>query len=269
MKKNDLVKALLRPHAVRNAVVFSMREDYFADLAVHVPLSHGLSCPVSQLGHVLSFSEIFVQNGYEPVRPHWPKWPRRWVDLGCHAGYFSLWLEWQRQQAGEGAPGQALLVDANSTSTLAVAKVAQANHLEKQWTFFRGLIDARSGEQAFFERPFMASSAQPDFAGQKAVRIPTLTANEIIRLFPGPYDLIKIDVEGAEWDFLAQYASVYSQTRWLLIEWHVFPGRPDENEFARRLVAAGFGPPAVITPAHESATASGTVRAGVWLCERA
>ncbi len=268
MKKNDLVKALLRPEAIRNAVVFAMREDYFADLAVHIPLSHGLTCPLFQLGHLLSFSEIFVQNGYEPVRPHWAKWPRRWLDLGCHAGYFSLWLEWQRRQHGQAEAGEALLVDANSTSGPAVGQVAEVNHLGAQWKYLRGLIDARVGEQAFFERPFMASSTQPDYAGQKAVQLATLTAAEIQRQFPGPYDLIKIDVEGAEWDFLAHYAPVYTQTRWLLIEWHVFPGRPDENEFARRLTAAGFGLPAVITPAHESASASGKVRAGVWLCER-
>ena len=41
-----------------------------------------------------------------------------------------------------------------------------------------------------------------------------------MRLLPPPYDLVKIDIEGAEADFLRAYPKVLSATRHLLMEWH-------------------------------------------------
>jgi hypothetical protein len=35
-----------------------------------------------------------------------------------------------------------------------------------------------------------------------------------------PYDLVKIDVEGAEYDFLLPYNEILSSTNSLIIEWH-------------------------------------------------
>ena len=37
---------------------------------------------------------------------------------------------------------------------------------------------------------------------------------------PPPYDLIKCDIEGAEWDFMQNYGAVIRKTNFLLLEWH-------------------------------------------------
>ena len=35
-----------------------------------------------------------------------------------------------------------------------------------------------------------------------------------------PYDLIKCDIEGSEWEFLNNYQNLIKKSKYLLLEWH-------------------------------------------------
>ena len=37
---------------------------------------------------------------------------------------------------------------------------------------------------------------------------------------PGPYDLVKVDIEGGEYEFLSHYKEVLAQAKYLILEWH-------------------------------------------------
>ena len=63
----------------------------------------------------------------------------------------------------------------------------------------------------------------------------TLSAEDLLAALPPPYDLIKLDVEGAEYDFLEGYGAVLAQTRFLLLEWHAAPGDARGPERLRAL----------------------------------
>jgi hypothetical protein len=50
--------------------------------------------------------------------------------------------------------------------------------------------------------------------------VPIIDQETILQVIAPPYDLVKIDVEGGEYDFLAAYDKILQSTSYLVIEWH-------------------------------------------------
>ena len=255
--------------AVRNRVVFDLRQRHEADLAAVVPLSHGLSCPVFSAEHWYSFSEIFLQGEYDSVLERIPP-PARWLDLGCHAGYFSLHLAWQLRRRGLGSRVEALLVDADGRMKEPVKRMLAANQLNAAMRFAHGAIAQGAGETSFAQRSHMSSSllSAESVGAQTAARVPLLDEESLMRLLPPPYDLVKIDIEGGEADFLSAYPSILSATRSLLMEWHSWHSGGGGAERLRELARErGFDAQVEISPARSVESPAGG-SCGVWLLSR-
>jgi FkbM family methyltransferase len=169
-----------------------------------------------------SFSEIFIDGIYDEMLLNGAgPLPSRWLDLGCHAGYFSLWLECRRRHQGLLANSAAFLVDADARRLPGLARLLELNRLAPRWNFAHGAICAGEGRHVFYQRSVMASSAAPDAADPgQSVSVPILTPALLLEKFPPPYDLIKVDIEGGEVDFLAHYETVWRHARAILLEWH-------------------------------------------------
>jgi FkbM family methyltransferase len=237
-----LLRPLLAFGPLRRRLALALRMHHFADLDVLLPLSCQLNCPLALEQDLLSFSEIFFRGEYDLLLGQGPL-PERWLDFGCHAGFFSLWLEWQRRRAGALAGrSSALLADADSRRFASVTRLLEFNQLSAQWKFLPGVIAAGTGERTFYERSYMSSSANPVGAEVgRAVSIPILTAERLRAIFPPPYDLIKLDIEGGEVDFLDHYEPIWREARQILLEWHGLQlGPGGENDLGVRLRAGGF-----------------------------
>jgi FkbM family methyltransferase len=237
-----LLRSLLACAPLRRRLALALRLSYFSDLELSLPLSHGLHCPIFREDDNYSLAEIFVNDIYAELPASGPL-PARWIDLGCHAGYFSLWLEWRRRRQGLPAGGSsALLVDADARRSPGLSRLIALNHLGSSWQFTQGAIAAGHGSKTFFERGVMASSTTPNTQDPgTAVTVPILNPERLRQLFPPPYDLIKVDVEGAETDFLAHYEPVWRDARQILLEWHASALGPAGVEGLRsRLRAGGF-----------------------------
>src|SRR6186713_1284062 len=89
------LRTILGWNWLRKRVAFALRQSYYEAFEIRVPLVAGLTAPVVSQEAWLSFSEIFLQGEYAAVWRAVPL-PDRWIDLGCHAGYFSLYCEQQR-----------------------------------------------------------------------------------------------------------------------------------------------------------------------------
>ncbi|MEI7729513.1 MAG: FkbM family methyltransferase [Verrucomicrobiota bacterium] len=206
--------------AWRRRLIFQIKLHYAPELDIRVPLGQGLCCPPFNEDIGSCFSEIFLGREYDNLLEKMPM-PQCWVDMGCHAGFFSLWLLWQRRRQNANGICAALLVDADRQHEAWLERLIRINGLDQQWTFQLGAIANEPGECEFVERGYMASSLKA-IDGQigTVARVKVLTAIEIARKFPGPYDLIKLDVEGAEYEFLSSYSDLTRQARYLLVEWH-------------------------------------------------
>jgi hypothetical protein len=71
--------------------------------------------------------------------------------------------------------------------------------------------------------------------------VPVISDDEIISALPGPYGLVKVDIEGAEWDFLNYYPKVMANARYLLLDWHSWhKGGKAEGQVREEIERRGF-----------------------------
>lgn len=214
------LRLALRVPAVRTRVIHELRHHHYDQLGVNVPLGADLVCPIYDWEAWSSFSHIFLQNEYTKAFDYIDP-PERWLDIGCYAGYFSLFTVWMRVRRGLPPHFTALLIDGDSRSEAAVNRLKVLNRIENQLVFTHAAISRQPGDHTFVERPFMNSSIAAGFDIDGVARsVRTVTPEDIFKLLPPPYDLIKIDIEGGEFDFLVAYSSVLEATKYLLMEWH-------------------------------------------------
>ncbi len=212
--------ALLKQPWIRRRVIFELKQKYYADLHIDVPLPPGLICPIRAADHWHSFNEIFLERTYIPAFNSMPP-PKRWIDLGCHAGYFSLFVVWLRKKQSLTNGCEALLIDADPRVELAVGELIELNKLNGQVQFQLGAITAGQGSAEIILGQSMSSAvAKRGSEGVPTMAAPIIGQSEILRLLAPPYDLIKVDIEGAEYDFLAGYEDLLQRTKYLLLEWH-------------------------------------------------
>ncbi|HLK16375.1 MAG TPA: FkbM family methyltransferase [Fimbriimonadaceae bacterium] len=211
--------SMIKRKRLREHMVFVIKQRHYDDLQQRVLLSDGLACPVEFEEALYSFSEVFVREEYAPALANAPL-PGRWLDLGAHAGYFSLYLVWKRLQAGL-TPGSGLLIDADERVAKAIATLIGINELSSSLSFLRGLISVPDGNGVFVQRSGMESSSERiDAQGGDRTSVKILTEAEILEALAPPYDLIKVDIEGGEFDFLTAYTELLSHTNRLILEWH-------------------------------------------------
>ena len=232
---------LVGRHWLGRHLSFLLRQHHFDRLDIAVPLSDGWTCPVYQPEAWSSFSEIFVQGEYADAFEH-VAFPSRWIDLGAHVGYFSLWVAWQRALLSLPGDVEALMVDADSRNGPAIEKLTSLNGLEGKIRYKQGLIGPPVDVAAFVERSHMSSSSEASDSTFGVRReVPILGEDQILSIFPPPIDLIKIDIEGGEYDFLAHYPRLLAATNSLLLEWHSWhPGGGGEDQVLAMLAGHGF-----------------------------
>lgn len=266
--KFPLTFALSLPF-VRKRAAYHFHEDYFGDLLVSIPLGDKFWCPLPTRDSIHSFSEIFVSDEYGSFLRDIPL-PGRWLDLGCHTGYFSLYLAWKHSLAGTADGWRALLIDADPRMEAFTRRVLGANGLLQACEFRSGLISARAGDQPFALREGMGSSSDTGMHGVLGVeKVRVIPPSEILAALPPPYDLIKIDIEGGEVDFVQSYKEVYKHASAILMEWH---SHDKEGSAAVPLRAAleenGFSFVRTLRPRRELKFDSGWYSSGVELYRR-
>ena len=216
--KSPVISVLGIP-AIRRRVIFEIKHRWYKDLDIVIPLSRGFVCPIPEQDALYSFAEIFAENEYGSFLQH-TGLPKRWIDMGCHAGYFTLYLAWTRARSGD-CDWSALLIDADSRMKEQTEKTIERNQIRKNCELIWGLISSREGMNDFGLRVGMGSSTNLSVAGIcNVTSVRTISPSEILNAFPPPYDLIKVDIEGCEYDFVESYEEVYRWASALLVEWH-------------------------------------------------
>ncbi|MFM5985593.1 MAG: FkbM family methyltransferase, partial [Sphaerospermopsis kisseleviana] len=191
------------------------------DLGFQISIGNDLACPIVDQSSLYSFSEIFLEDEYKRVFEI-INLPSRWLDLGCHYGFFSLYTAGLHAKVGQVA-FQALLVDADSRVRHGVDSLIRLNRLDSCFMFHHGAIASGSGQVRFLEQDVMSSSLTgmtEHFSHPSMREVPIADESAITALMPPPYDLVKIDVEGGEYDFFSSYDQVLAGTANIVVEWH-------------------------------------------------
>jgi FkbM family methyltransferase len=149
-----------------------------------------------------------------------------YADLGCNVGYFTCWLT--HKLGGKKIKG--IMVDANPEAVKEARWHAEANQL-KDVHAVHGLAGLGNGTATtdfyLHTSNICSTSSPPEGALKEAntwkqVQVPCVNLEELWqRYFQGaPCDLLKMDIEGSELDFLKNEPAFVKRARAILVEWH-------------------------------------------------
>ena len=267
---SDIFAFFLKFSFIRRRLTFFLSQYYFNELGFKINIGRGLVCPVFHPSATCSLEEIFFENEYQSAFQE-ISLPNKWLDLGCHYGYFSLYLAWLHAGANPNSrPYRAFLIDADSRVGGGIANLIKLNNLDANISYMHGAISEGAGSVSFKENLVMSSSlsALDESSEGVLIKVPIADQTLIMRQLAPPYDLVKIDVEGAEYDFLLSYKDILSSTSALIIEWHSWHrGGGSQLQIQSMVESYGFRLQKVLQP-PKSCSPSGRESVGVLLFTR-
>ncbi len=215
-----LFKLCFKIPVLRQEAAFILKHYYFSSLELLLPVDQLYQCPVDDAQALLSFSEVFISKAYEEAFKLIPV-PQKWIDMGCHRGYFSLYVL-SLLAKDKAKKAKAVLIDADPRSQSWIKRLVGVNGLEKNFYYHQASVSDSPGPLVQFGlREGMLSAEGEDFgAVQGWVDVPKLDPSFILQSLEPPYELLKIDIEGAEFVFIETFAPVLEASQAILLEWH-------------------------------------------------
>ena len=192
-----------------------------------------ITCEVRLSGtHRLAFDSKYQTNSLQDVFCHpfywqlfgWlPRPPRLVVDLGAHCGHFSLLADTCfRIQFPETEP-EYLLIEPNPKLVKVIQKNLLGSGLCPRHQVHQGLVGGvRSGSATLWVSPKNYLSASLNRGAKtRGISAPFLDLEKLVE--NRPIDLLKVDIEGAEFDFVGEYPQLIRNVQALMIEIHDGP----------------------------------------------
>jgi FkbM family methyltransferase len=204
----------------------------------------GIVYRITSLDQIGIAAEVFGQRAYAVALDF--ERINTFVDLGCNAGWFALFLAAERPNPGRAG----LLMDANQRIVDEARWHIERNGLQHHEVVFGAVgLPAGTREAVFHISP---SASQSSLLEHKAdvqlpvkgriidVTVPAISvAEEWRKRFDGPIDLVKIDIEGNELDFIQNEGGfLRNRAHAVLLEWHKWQVTLSELDAA--LGALGF-----------------------------
>lgn len=167
------------------------------------------------------------------------------ADLGCNVGYFTCWLG----HLAQGRKIKGLMIDANPEAAADAQWHAHANGWQEVFAA-NGVVgappDQKTTDFYVYESNICSTTSVDDIKsmGLKGkwmkISVPCLKLSSVWRARFGDLrcDLLKIDIEGAELDFLRAEKDFLKQVDSILIEWHKW--RVTLADLESFLAAEGF-----------------------------
>jgi FkbM family methyltransferase len=154
----------------------------------------GLRLRVNEFGDLEAIWQIFLRRVYE-VRPT----DRVIVDAGGNIGLFSCYASWRAPQS------QILTIEPFPTTVERLRTHLAENRLGERVTVLDRALTATSGEVVMAldspssqQKPVLQGTAQ----GKTVVRLPSVPLSEAVATLPERIDLLKMDIEGSEFEVL-------------------------------------------------------------------
>ena len=162
------------------------------------------------------------------------------ADIGCNIGYFCCWLA---MKYGNGIRG--LMVDANPAVIEEATWHRDANHMQGI-KIIHGIVGSSSHDFFVYEADTcsmaqLGPAQDQDLKRFHRIEAPVVdfTAEWVSHMGKARCDVLKIDIEGSEMEFLKGNLSFLSLVDNLFIEWHKY--RVSFEEMDAFLKAHGLG----------------------------
>jgi FkbM family methyltransferase len=213
-----------------------LRHDYFHEFHHSIPLGNNYWAHLWENDAYDSFSEIFIQQEYSKFIPDEPI--TKILDLGAHYGYFSLWLQSNRPHDEI----HSLMVEPSQKCHRSLDRLAKYSKLDGRFQYLQAAVGNPKEERTqFFERPFMGGSLFSSSSEDGHYDVKVLTLSSEPSLKDQSFDLIKCDLEGAEWEFITHYSSLLKNSKFVVMEWHSWhSGHGGFPQIESKLTEIGF-----------------------------
>jgi FkbM family methyltransferase len=253
-------KTLLKSHYFRKSIITHILADYFHEIGHSIQIKNGYWAQILNNDAYDSFSEIFIKNEYVDFLPN--ATIRKVVDIGAHYGYFSLWL----QSLNGNITLESLMIEPCINCHHSIDELIRDKKLIGITQMIDGVIDdPKLGHASFFDRPFMASTSIKNSAEEDVRRVQIITEDDIINKMQPPYDLIKCDIEGSEWELLLHYPKILSGARYLILEWHSWHnGGGGKSQIEEQLSSINFK---IVKESNEQVAIGRTGKVGLLLAQ--
>lgn len=161
---------------------------------------------------VLVLDELFAQGEYEPPAEVEPALRDLGAaplvaDLGANIGLFAAWALARFPQA------RIVAFEPDPANVAVQEQARSANGADARWRIVAAFADVRPGTVPFRSGGFTTSSGT---AGQATIEVPAVDVFGEL----GEADLVKIDIEGAEWPILADARLAELAATVLVVEYH-------------------------------------------------
>ena len=202
---------------------------------------------------VASFQDVFCNPFYWQLSEHLTLPPQVVVDCGAHCGHFSILTELCASSRHPGVLPRYWLIEPNHALHASIAKNLAAANLSDRATIINGMVGGKAAATTLFvnRKNYLTASATPGASGEAmAVASRYLDLEELLPL--EKIDILKLDIEGSELEFLKQYPALLARTQILLLEWHREHSQQKER-MKKAVSAAGLtlGPPFLTPAGHE------------------
>ncbi len=195
---------------------------------------------------IASLRDVFMSMHYWRAFEHLASPPKLIVDLGAHCGHFSVLCHLAILERYGADAAQYILVEGLPLLIPKIQSVVDEAGFREQVTIVQGLVGKTGGEISFQTDPrnLLSSRTVSDSSG----KWPKLTYRDLDSVIPRetPIDILKIDIEGSEYDLIENYAHVLRSAKILLIEVH--GSTEEQKRFEKDLSRLGLFPlsPAII-----------------------
>ncbi len=188
---------------------------------------------LSSKHHLASFQDVYTNPFYWDALSRLKTLTGPVLDLGANYGYFTMLCSDYINYKGYAQPDY-YLVEANPFIISSLDSNLK-NFGIKNYTILNGAAGPISGNVNLrISKNLLASTIGNSSGGKNAV-VPAINIENISNEY---FDLIKIDIEGAEFDLFDNYMNVLTNCKQLIIELH---GTDEQNDGIRnKLKNAGY-----------------------------
>ncbi|MDK2408327.1 FkbM family methyltransferase [Aphanizomenon sp. PH219] len=168
---------------------------------------------------VASFNDVFCHPFYWQMFQYLEKQPQLIVDCGAHCGHFTILAEICIRTKFSAVNTEYILVEPNPFLIPIIEKNLKDANLYERASIKECLIGSKSGQDTLWvnKKNYLTASLQPQ-KNSNAYQVNYIDLLEFVG--ERTIDLMKIDIEGGEYDFVPANLRLLSQTNLVFIEIH-------------------------------------------------
>jgi FkbM family methyltransferase len=195
-----------------------------------------------------SFSDVFCDPFYWRVFDCVDPPPKLVVDCGANCGHFTLLTEKCIRARHGDSQTKYLLIEPNPMLAKILSRNVSDGGLSERCEVKRNLLGKRSGTGTLWvhDRNYLAAALSRT-PGAKSLEIEYLDLPR--ELGPRQVDLMKIDIEGGEFELVRSSLEIFSRVKMLFMELHD-ADRALHEELLNSLASAGLRPVLPLRQAH-------------------